>query len=363
MSDRPMRVVIVQPHAGSSQETFEALEEAEGLVEAVQGWRVIGSEIIKVKRPGSRTYLGDGQCAKLGEVINTLAGGGELQEEGRAKEDALAEAEAEWDETEKERLEEELGPCSVFVNTKSLAPHQQQHLQDEWGVPVLDRFMVVLQIFKNRATSAEATIQLELAELAFRRSRLSASDAGYSQQRGGTATRGGGGEQQIELSRRTLLRRETLLKKELARAVESRAKRGSVIREREINLGSRLSRVALVGYTNAGKSLLHQRLTALAPKHSSKTMRRWSPASFHTPGTSARRAVCVARYMHARGAPAGSERGALCRHCRLHQGPCAQYAPLAAISDGKLCTSGRVCHFWQHSRARPFRSLSMAKVA
>lgn len=147
-----------------------------------------------------------------------------------------------------------LQPDLVIVNY-SLSPVQQRNLEKEWGVKVIDRTGLILEIFGKRAQTKEGRIQVELAALDYQRSRLVRSWTHLERQRGGAGFMGGPGERQIELDRRILAQQISRLKKDLEKVRKTR------------NLG-RQSReripfpiVSLVGYTNAGKSSLFNRIT------------------------------------------------------------------------------------------------------
>jgi GTP-binding protein HflX len=142
----------------------------------------------------------------------------------------------------------------VIVDT-ALTPVQQRNLETEWKVKVIDRTGLILEIFGARAQTREGRLQVELASLSYQRSRLVRSWTHLERQRGGFGFLGGPGERQIESDRRMIDQRITRLKLELT----------TVKRTRKLHRESR-SRVpypivALVGYTNAGKSTLFNRLS------------------------------------------------------------------------------------------------------
>lgn len=148
----------------------------------------------------------------------------------------------------------ELKPTIVIVNC-SLSPVQQRNLEKEWNAKIIDRTGLILEIFGARAQTKEGTLQVELAALEYQKSRLVRSWTHLERQRGGAGFMGGPGERQIELDRRMLSQRITKLKKEL----------DDVRRTRDLGRQSRarvpFPIVSLVGYTNAGKSTLFNRLT------------------------------------------------------------------------------------------------------
>jgi GTP-binding protein HflX len=145
--------------------------------------------------------------------------------------------------------------ADTVVFDDELSPAQQRNLEKLLGRTAIDRTAVILDIFGQNAHSLEGKAQVELALIRYRLPRLRGKGRGLSQQRGGIGARQGGGETQLEVDRRKLLRRMHKLEtdlKEITRVRRTQAK----ARQR-----SRLHRVAIVGYTNAGKSTLLNRLT------------------------------------------------------------------------------------------------------
>jgi GTP-binding protein HflX len=142
----------------------------------------------------------------------------------------------------------------VIVNV-SLTPVQQRNLETAWNAKVLDRTALILEIFGERAVTREGRLQVELAHLTYQRSRLVRSWTHLERQRGGFGFLGGPGETQIETDRRLIGERIAKLRKEL----------GEVKRTRGLHRQARarvpFPIVALVGYTNAGKSTLFNMLT------------------------------------------------------------------------------------------------------
>lgn len=149
---------------------------------------------------------------------------------------------------------EEFSPTIVIVNA-SLSPVQQRNLETKWMSKVIDRTGLILEIFGERAQTKEGQLQVELAALEYQKSRLVRSWTHLERQRGGAGFMGGPGERQIELDRRIIGQKITSIKKELQ----------NVRKTRELGRKNR-SRVpfpvcTFVGYTNAGKSTLFNRLT------------------------------------------------------------------------------------------------------
>lgn len=159
-----------------------------------------------------------------------------------------------------ERLKEaveELGIGLVIVDDR-LTPVQQRNLEKAWQTKVIDRTGLILEIFGARARTHEGRLQVELAALDYQRGRLVRSWTHLERQRGGFGFLGGPGESQIEIDRRLIGERIVRIKRDLE----------SVQRTRAVNrVGrkkARLPTVALVGYTNAGKSTLFNRLSGAA---------------------------------------------------------------------------------------------------
>jgi GTP-binding protein HflX len=141
----------------------------------------------------------------------------------------------------------ESGAQSVIFDDE-LSPAQQRNLEKELGTPVLDRPRLILDIFARRARTAHAKTQVELAQYEYMLPRLTKLWTHLERQRGGTGTRGGAGEKEIETDRRLIRDRISLLKGQLKQ----------IDRQMATQRGNRgkLVRVAVVGYTNVGKSTL-----------------------------------------------------------------------------------------------------------
>ncbi len=136
-----------------------------------------------------------------------------------------------------------------------LSPIQQRNLERAWKAKVLDRTGLILEIFGERARTSEGVLQVELAHLSYQKSRLVRSWTHLERQRGGFGFLGGPGETQIEADRRALDERIDRIKEALAKAVRTRGQHRAARRRSDLPV------VALVGYTNAGKSTLFNRLT------------------------------------------------------------------------------------------------------
>jgi GTP-binding protein HflX len=192
------------------------LDELERLVETAGG-RVIAKALQERRSPDPATFVGRGKVQELAELAEAQGAG--------------------W-----------------IVFDDELSPSQVKNLEKELPTRVLDRPGVILEIFAARARSREAMTQVELARLEYLLPRLSGASTGLAQQRGGGAFRGGGGERQIELDRRKIRHRISLLKEDLKRIEKSREVRRKNLR--------RVATVSLVGYTNAGKTTLFNKLTS-----------------------------------------------------------------------------------------------------
>jgi GTP-binding protein HflX len=199
------------------REARARLAEAVGLTAAIH-LDVVEAQVAPLARPTPATLLGSGK-------VEEIAG--------------LAKAEE---------------PEVIIVNAH-LTPVQQRNLERAWNSKVLDRTAVILEIFGERAATREGRLQVELAHLIYQRSRLVRSWTHLERQRGGFGFLGGPGETQIESDRRLIGERITGIKKELEKVKRTRSL------GRQARKKVPFPVVALVGYTNAGKSTLFNRLT------------------------------------------------------------------------------------------------------
>src|SRR5947209_156215 len=145
--------------------------------------------------------------------------------------------------------------ADTVIFDDELSPAQSRNLEKILGRTAIDRTALILDIFAQHAHTQEGKNQVELAQLRYRLPRLRGRGKDLSQQSGGIGTRFGGGETKLEVDRRRLLRRVTKLEGELKELAKNRRT------QRKARSRSRLSTVALVGYTNAGKSTVLNRLT------------------------------------------------------------------------------------------------------
>ena len=183
---------------------------------ASAGARVVERRVQVRSRPDPVTYVGPGFAEEAAALIAARADGAE--------------------------------PVTGVLLAEEVAPRVLAELSERLPVPVEDRTRLILGIFAARARSAEGRLQVELAELTYELPRLAGRRRGLSRQAGGIGVRGGAGESALELDRRRLRRRIAQLRREAASLRDERAER----------LGARadLPRIALVGYTNAGKTTL-----------------------------------------------------------------------------------------------------------
>jgi GTP-binding protein HflX len=145
--------------------------------------------------------------------------------------------------------------ADTVIFDDELTPAQSRNLEKILGRTAIDRTALILDIFAQHAHTQEGKNQVELAQLRYRLPRLRGRGKDLSQQSGGIGTRFGGGETKLEVDRRRLLRRVTKLEADLRELAQNRRT------QRKARARSRLSTVALVGYTNAGKSTVLNRLT------------------------------------------------------------------------------------------------------
>jgi len=216
-----MRTVVIRPEAESAggRSAEASLDEAIGLARAID-LAVADAVITPVRRPSPATFLGPGKV-----------------EEIRADLDAR-----------------EPRPGIVIVD-HALSPVQHRNLEKAWNAKVLDRTALILEIFGERAHTAEGRLQVELAHLTYQRSRLVRSWTHLERQRGGRGFLGGPGERQLESDRRALADKIVRLKEKLEGVRRTRAL------QRARRKRAPYPVVALVGYTNAGKSTLFNRMT------------------------------------------------------------------------------------------------------
>ena len=153
-----------------------------------------------------------------------------------------------------DKLRPYLAEAELLIIDTSLTPIQQRNLEKELNIKVIDRTALILEIFGERAQTSEGKLQVELAHLTYQRSRLVRSWTHLERQRGGAGFLGGPGETQIELDRRIIDNKIVRIKKELEKVKQTRGLQRGARQKVPYPV------VALVGYTNAGKSSLFNRI-------------------------------------------------------------------------------------------------------
>ncbi|OYU39151.1 MAG: GTPase HflX [Pseudorhodobacter sp. PARRP1] len=194
------------------------LAEAVSLAAALPGMLVLGAEVVRLPRVQPGMLFGSGKVEELKTTLKALE-------------------------------------IDLVMVDGPVTPVQQRNLEKEWGVKLLDRTGLILEIFADRARTREGVLQVELAALSYQRTRLVRAWTHLERQRGGFGFVGGPGETQIESDRRAIDDQVIRLKRQLDR----------VAKTRELHRASRrkvpFPLVALVGYTNAGKSTLFNHMT------------------------------------------------------------------------------------------------------
>ncbi len=209
--------------ASSMRSPQARLDEACGLAAAIN-LEIAAADIVPVLRPRPSTLFGAG---KVEEIKSRLDAFGEERDGDR--------------------------PGLVIVDG-ALTPVQHRNLEKEWNAKVLDRTALILEIFGARASTAEGRLQVELAHLTYQRSRLVRSWTHLERQRGGAGFLGGPGERQIESDRRALAVKIDRLKSKLEQVRRTRTLQRAKRKKAPQTV------IALVGYTNAGKSTLFNRI-------------------------------------------------------------------------------------------------------
>ena len=208
---------ILAGKAEAEAKSAGKLEEAVGLARAID-LDIRHSEALRLRQPRAATLFGPGALEDLGQLIKA------------------------------EDIE-------VTVVDTALTPGQQRNLEKRWHCKVIDRTALILEIFGERARTKEGRLQVELAALTYQRSRLVRSWTHLERQRGGVGFLGGPGESQLEIDRRLISERIGRLRSDLEKVKKTRGLHRQARRRVPYPI------VALVGYTNAGKSTLFNRLT------------------------------------------------------------------------------------------------------
>ena len=219
------RAIVIVPviyDRENSKKNYEAssrsrIDEAVGLAEAIR-LNVVEKISVNIEKPRPATLLGQGKVEEIGKIVSD------------------------------EKID-------LAVMDSSLTPIQQRNLEKAWNCKVIDRTALILEIFGDRARTKEGVLQVELAHLNYQKGRLVRSWTHLERQRGGSGFLGGPGETQIEADRRILQAKIVRIKRELETVVRTRALHRAKRKKVPYPV------IALVGYTNAGKSTLFNRLT------------------------------------------------------------------------------------------------------
>lgn len=217
----PTRAVVLHPDITSDRtrrDAGPALEEAVALAAALPGLQVVGSQAVRLPKMHSGYLFGSGKIEEIKQQIEALEAG-------------------------------------LVLIDGHVTPVQQRNLEKAWGVKLLDRTGLILEIFADRAATREGVLQVELAALSYQRTRLVRAWTHLERQRGGLGFVGGPGETQIEADRRAIDDAVNRIRRQLAKVVKTRSLHRSARKKVPFPI------VALVGYTNAGKSTLFNRLT------------------------------------------------------------------------------------------------------
>ena len=218
----PTRAYVIHPDidgSGANRRLPDnALEEAVALAHALPGVDIVGAEVVRLRKPAPGQLFTKGKLEEVGTALKNIE-------------------------------------AELVLIDGPLSPVQQRNLEKAWDVKILDRTGLILEIFADRARTREGVLQVELAALSYQRTRLVRAWTHLERQRGGLGFVGGPGETQIEADRRAIDEQTTRLRRQLERVVKTRT----------LHRASRAKVpypiVALVGYTNAGKSTLFNRLT------------------------------------------------------------------------------------------------------
>ena len=220
--DKPVtRAWVLHPEIRSTaarREATAALEEAVSLAAALPDLDVLGSDLVRLAKVHPGTLFGSGKIEELRSLFK-------------------------------------VNDVELVLVDGPVTPVQQRNLEKAWKVKLLDRTGLILEIFGDRARTAEGVLQVEMAALSYQRTRLVRAWTHLERQRGGLGFVGGPGETQIEADRRAIDEQLVRLRKQLAKVAKTRELHRSARAKVPFPI------VALVGYTNAGKSTLFNRVT------------------------------------------------------------------------------------------------------
>jgi GTP-binding protein HflX len=209
--------LLVLPHSRAEHDSIRRGEEFAELVKSA-GAEVLGSVAARVENPNPRFFIGSGKADEVAEAARAV-------------------------------------DADLVLVDHELTPVQERNLEKHLGIRVVDRAGLILDIFAQRARSHEGKLEVELAQLKHIATRLVRGWTHLDAQRGGMIGNRGPGETQLELDRRLLAERVKMLTKRLEKVQTQRTQ------QRRARLRNTVPRVALVGYTNAGKSTLFNALT------------------------------------------------------------------------------------------------------
>lgn len=210
-------LVVTSDQATSRTAAQRNRDELESLCFTL-GIKCVAWDYFNVRSFNSATYIGSGQVQRLAWIVQE-------------------------------------NQCNLVVFNNSISPRIQRNLEEILGIAVVDRQEIILQIFADRATTKEARLQVELAQLQYSLPRLKRKWADLSQQRGGVKGAKGSGEKQLELDRRQAQTRIVRLKREIAEIERSRDV------QRRNRTSGKIANIAIVGYTNSGKSTLLNKIS------------------------------------------------------------------------------------------------------
>ncbi|MEM7068356.1 MAG: GTPase HflX [Pseudomonadota bacterium] len=218
-AQKPERALVLVPEFDTQNERSRhaRVEEARGLANAIS-LEVIDAGIVPIKQIRPATLFGSGKVDEITGIVKA-------------------------------------GDIGLVIVDHAISPKQQQNLEKEWNCKVLDRTGLILEIFGERAQTKEGRLQVELAHLNYQKGRLVRSWTHLERQRGGLGFVGGPGETQIEADRRMIQERINRLERDLEKVRKTR----QLHRSKRQKIPHPV--VALVGYTNAGKSTLFNYLT------------------------------------------------------------------------------------------------------
>lgn len=220
--DHAEQAIIVGVKLNNDPDFESSLQELHGLVKAAGG-DVVMTVVQSRQRPETACYIGRGKLTELSQVLKEIE-------------------------------------ADMVVFDSELSPVQIRNLEERLNVKILDRTMLILDIFAQRARSKEGKLQVELARLEYHLPRLTGRGKDMSRQGGGIGTRGAG-EQKLELDRRHIRRRIQEIKKQMKKLEKTR----ELHRKQRERAGFKL--ISLVGYTNAGKSSLFNSLCINSHRH------------------------------------------------------------------------------------------------